>query len=115
MENWVCSHYKPFEKVSPTCDIPMVDDSDEDEDVEGEESEPKQSNVIEAQIQEVCTDDPGFVKEDIELLSQGGFIDPGMKERLQTRQKSLPIKRLPSTMVPMFSPESDMKSKKCTG
>ena len=98
-------------KIFDSISFPNEGDILEEDLEEGEEEvdESERNAKIESQIQEVCVVDPSEITEDINLLSKNGYIDVEVKEKLVQRQKSVPLKRLPSTSISMFSPEGDKK------
>ena len=101
---------KIFDSISFPNEGDILEDLEEEEDEEEEEvDELERDAKIESQIQEVCVVDPSEITEDINLLSKSGYIDVEVKEKLVQCQKSVPLKRLPSTSISMFSPEGDKK------
>ena len=54
-------------------------------------------------VQEVCLDTQDQLKNDVHLAYSGGLVTKEGKKRLHKMQKALPVERLPSDTIPMFS------------
>lgn len=80
------------------------DDDDIDNiDIDCESDTDLDDSLAEAIIQEVCLDTKDQLEIDVQSAYSRGLVTKEGKEKLQKMQKALPVERLPSDTIPMFS------------
>ena len=79
------------------------DDDNEDDDIGNIDHEKSNPNDSLAVIEEVCLDTQEQIANDIQSAYNGGLVNKEAKEKLERIQKVLPVEKVPSETIPMYS------------
>ena len=78
------------------------DDNENDDDNESSANKQDSEDVASSLIQEVCSEEPVHVTNDIHQIAARGLVESEVKDILENKQK-LSFKRMPSTTIPMYA------------